>query len=197
MSSSDNPWTTLSSRVVHDGPLFTVLQDDARNERAGVSSYAWVRFNVVGVAVLPVDEDGCTYVVGQHRYPSGRFTWELVRGAGDLSTLPQESAARELREETGLTAKRWLQLLDLSASPGVSDEKAPCFVAWDLARQDPDPDPQEQLRVRRLCFRDAVQEVLDGTIADASSVALIMVLHARLFRGDLPDELMGALKGRS
>src|SRR3712207_6392040 len=116
-----NPWATLSSETVHDGPLFSVQRDRAHNDRAGVTPYTRLRFKVVGVTILPVDEAGCTYVVGQHRYPSGRFMWELVRGAGDLATPAEHSARRELREETGLTATRWLQVLDLVASPGISD----------------------------------------------------------------------------
>lgn len=196
MSDESSPWRTLNSRTLHEGPLFTVRQDETRNEEAGLRPYTWLRFKVVGVTVLPIDDQGCTYLVGQHRYPSGRFTWELVRGAGDLSTPPEESARRELREETGFAAEHWLEAPELMASPGVSDEIAPCFVAWGLSRHEPEPDPQEKLRIRRVPFDGAVDEVLDGRIVDASSAALVLAVQMRLLRGSLPEALSSRLGQR-
>jgi 8-oxo-dGTP pyrophosphatase MutT (NUDIX family) len=188
VAQESSPWTTLGSLTVYDGPLFAVRQDQAHNDQAGVRPYTWLRFKVVGIAVLPVDDEGNTYLIGQHRYPVGQFTWELVRGAGDLGQ-PEDSARRELSEETGFTAKSWMKVLDIRPSAGISDETAPCFIAWGLTQNAAHPDPQEKLRIRRVPLKDAVQEVLTGQIRDACSSALILAAYVRFLRGELPADL--------
>src|SRR5436305_10845036 len=100
--SGDSPWKTRRSEQVHDAKLFVLNRDKAEIRGAGECDYTWLRFKVVGVTVLAVDDDGTTYLIGQHRYPSSHFTWELIRGAGDLSGSAEAAARRELREEAGL-----------------------------------------------------------------------------------------------
>jgi hypothetical protein len=78
-------------------------------------------------------------------------------------------------------------------SPGITDERAPCFVAWDLEQKAAHPDPQEDLTIRRLAFRDAVDAALDGTIQDAVSIATLLTVQSRAARKNLPDGLMRLL----
>lgn len=66
--------------------------------------------------------------------------------------------------------------------PGITDETARCFVAWDLEQGRTHPDPRKDLTLRRLPFRDAVTAALDGTISDAASVATLLALPADLLR---------------
>ncbi|MPR12488.1 hypothetical protein [Microvirga tunisiensis] len=78
-------------------------------------------------------------------------------------------------------------------SPGITDELAPCFVAWDLEQGTAEPDPQEDLAIRRLPFREAVAAALDGTISDAASVATLLAVHARAAAKSLPADLLARL----
>jgi 8-oxo-dGTP pyrophosphatase MutT (NUDIX family) len=55
------------------------------------------------VAVFVVrDQDG--YVLLLHRVPADGGYWHIVAGRIDDGEIPEEAAARELREETGLVA---------------------------------------------------------------------------------------------
>ena len=38
-----------------------------------------------GIAVVPIDNDGSTTLIGQYRFPLDRFTWEVTRGGGNVS----------------------------------------------------------------------------------------------------------------
>jgi hypothetical protein len=79
----------------------------------------------------------------------------------------------------------------LTVSPGITDEIAPFFVAWDLNIGM--VDPQEDLAIRRLPFRDAVTAALDGTISDGPSVATVLAVRTRADQGTLPEDLVRRL----
>ncbi|MGY3576826.1 hypothetical protein [Bradyrhizobium sp. USDA 4504] len=146
-----------------------------------------------GVTVVPIDAEGYTTLVGQCRYVLGRFTWEVVRGGVPLNSSPLDGAKLELLEETGFSADHWIHLFDLTASPGISNEIAPCFVAWGLHHGKPQHAAEESLSQRRISFGDAITLALTGEIADAASVSTILAIQTRALRRDLPDELLRLL----
>jgi len=191
-----NPLQRISSRQVHATPLVFIREDQVRTDSGPQHPYTVIQFKVCGVCVLPIDPDGNARLVGQHRYVADRYTWELVRGAGNLSD-PLGAAQRELKEETGLTAGKWLQVLDLMASPGLTDERAPGFIAWETQEGRTHPDESEDLHVRKVRFREVVDLVLSGQVVDAPSCALILASYVRVQRGELPRDLLDLLQARS
>jgi len=80
------------------------------------------------------------------------------------------------------------------ASPGITDERAPCYVAWGLTATQAHPDREESLARRRVSFAEAVAACLEGEIVDGPSVATILAVHAKALRGDLPNDLLTALQ---
>lgn len=194
MPELSNPWTTLSSRRFYESRYVEVEEDTVRHRSGAVHPYTALRFRIHGIAVLPVFADGSTVLVGQYRYLSGRATWELPRGSGPKAEDPLLTARRELREETGAAGGQFLEVLRLMVSPGITDEMAPCFVAWDVDQGAADPDPQEDLVLRRLPFRDAVAAALSGEIEDAASVATLLAVSLRAASGRLPESLLRLLR---
>lgn len=187
-----NPWETLGSRTFYDNHILRGDEDQVRHASGRQHPYTALRFHVTGIAVLPIDADGCTYIVGQYRYVAGRFTWELVRGAAPLDA-PLDGAKRELHEEAGLSAVHWLEVFRLMASPGITDEYVPCYLAWELSRHRPEPEDSETLSLRKLPFAAAVGMALSGEIVDAASVALLLAARLRAERGELPSELCAVM----
>jgi 8-oxo-dGTP pyrophosphatase MutT (NUDIX family) len=195
MTDESNPWTRLSTQRFYESQYVRVEEDQVRHRSGRIHSYTALRYRVHGVAVLPIDQEGFTYLIGQYRYLPDLYTWELPRGSGPLDTDPLQVAQRELREETGFEAENWLALFSLLPSPGISSERAPCFVAWNTSQRGPRPDQTETLAVRRIRFRDAVSAAANGEIIDAPSVASILTVQTRALRGDLPDDLLRLLRG--
>ena len=193
MPNQSSPWETLSSQRFYESRYVDVDQDEVRHRSGRVHPHTALRFRIYGIAVLPIFDDGSTYLIGQYRYVSQRYTWELPRGSGPKTTEPLETAQRELQEETGARGGQWLEVLRLMVSPGITDEMAPCFVAWDLEQGAAHPDPQEDLSVRRVSFHEAVAECLNDTICDAPSVATILAVQTRALQGSLPEDLLRRL----
>lgn len=188
-----NPWVTRGVKPVYDNPWIRVDEHDVLNPNGGKGIYGVVTAKKVGIGILPIFADGTTVLVGQWRYPIGKYTWEMPEGGGEPAVAPLESARRELLEETGLSAAHWLELVHLDTSNALMNEHAVCFVAWGLSQGRADPDETEKIALKTVHFREALAMVLDGRMQDAMSVATILKIAVLAARGELPAELARAI----
>lgn len=95
-------------------------------------------------------------------------------GGAPFDEEPLAAAKRELKEETGLTANRWSQIMRLHTSNSITDEEGIVFVARDLEEGEPDFDDDEDLQIRKLALSEAVAMAERGEITDAISVAALL-----------------------
>lgn len=189
-----NPWTTLTAKPQYENPWIRVIEHDVLNPKGDPGIYGVVRFKNLAIGVLPIDDDGCTVLVGQYRYPLDVYSWEIPEGGGARDVDPLDSARRELVEETGLSAAKWHRFLEMHLSNSVSDEHAICYLAWDLTQGAAEPEDTEQLALRRVRFAEAVRMAMDGEITDAMAVASLLKAQLLLDRGLLPEELSARMK---
>lgn len=178
MNDQRNPWKTLAVREVYDNPWIRVTAEDVLKPSGTPGVYGKVSFKNLACGIVPLAPDGGTWLVGQFRYPLGRYSWEIPMGGVPVGTDPIEGARRELREETGLIARRWQRILDCHVSNSITDEAGVVFVAEDLTEGEPDFEDTEDISIRRLPFRDALAMALDGRISDLLSVAGLLKVAA-------------------
>lgn len=187
------PWLIRQSRQVYDNPWIGVTEHDVIRPDGKPGIYGVCSMKGLAVGVVPVAADGSTWLVGQHRFPRDCYSWELPEGGGDPALPGVESARRELREETGLVAASWQELLRLDFSNAVTDEIGVGFLAWDLEEGVAEPDDDEVLQLRRLPFRDALDMVLASEIRDAFTQVMLLKVDALGRRGGLPEQVARAL----
>ena len=157
-----------------------VLEDRVINPRGGRNNYGHIQFLNRAVAIVPIDDEEHTWLVGQHRYTLDTYSWELPMGGAPLNEDLLAAAKRELLEETGLSAEHWTEVMRLHLSNSITDETGIVFVAEDLAAGEPDFDETEVLDIRRLPLAEAVAMAESGEITDALSVvALLRVARLR------------------
>ena len=188
-----SPWTTLQSEPRYDNRWIRVVEHQVLTPSGTPGLYGTVHFKHLALGILPIDATGHTYLVGQYRYPLRAYSWEIPEGGGDPELSPLESAQRELAEETGLRAACWLEVARLHLSNSVSDERAVCYLAWDLRQGECAPDESEQLEVRRVPFSKALGMVWAGEITDVMSVATILRVALMVQRGEAPAPVLTAL----
>ena len=97
-------------------------------------------------------------------------------GGGALDVDPLVSAKRELKEETGLIATDWQQLMKLHTSNSVTDERGLVYVAKDLTQGETEFEETEELLIQKLPLNEAIERVLSGEITDAVSVCGLLKL---------------------
>ena len=192
MAKRRGPWQVHGHDVAFENPWMRVLSHEVTLPNGTPGRYGVVTFRMKALAILPIHEDGTITLVGQHRFPTDRYGWEIPEGGGDLDGDPQVCAARELREETGLSAGHWREILRLDMSNSITTETAVGFIATDLTAGEPDPDETEVLETRRIPFRQALDEAMSGTIHDALTVAMLMKAYYMAREGEL-DATLAAL----
>ncbi|RZL18523.1 MAG: NUDIX hydrolase [Pedobacter sp.] len=172
--SEANPWKVLSSKEIYDNNWINVTEHQVLNPAGGKGIYGEVHFKNIAIGILPLDENYNTWLVGQYRFPTKNYSWEIVEGGGPVGTDPLESAKRELAEETGLTANRFTEIQRMHLSNSVSDELAIIYIAQDLQLGQSSPEETEELMIKKIAFEQAYQMVVSGEITDSISVAAIL-----------------------
>ncbi|GAB5525739.1 MAG: hypothetical protein Roseis2KO_36110 [Roseivirga sp.] len=174
MNPEENPWQTLSGKLIYDNPWIQVNEYDVINPKGGKGIYGKVSFKGLAIGVIPVDEAGNTWLVGQYRYTLNEYSWEIPMGGVPFDEDVEAGALRELREETGLTAGRLEYLSKIHTSNSVTDEEGHIYIAKELTEGATEFDDTEDLAVRKLPFKAALDMVLNGEITDSLSVAGIL-----------------------
>ena len=183
MKREENPWTTLTSKQLYDNPWVTVTEHQVLNPAGNPGIYGTVHFKNLAIGIIPIDEEMNTWLVGQYRYPLEEYSWEIPMGGGLLEKDVLESAKRELKEETGLEAGEWQNIMRIHTSNSVTDEEGFVFLATDLVEGEMEAEETEQLQVIKLPFAEVLQMVMDQKITDSLSIAGILkaarMLHVK------------------
>lgn len=165
-----NPWKTLATTDVYENPWIKVTHSEVITPGGQAGIYGLVHYKNHAVGIVPIDAEGHTWLVGQYRYALGQYSWEIPEGGCPVGTDPLATAKRELKEETGLIAGEWQQVMTFHLSNSVTDEWGVAYVAHDLKMTEAEPEDTEDLRLRRLPLEEAIAMAMDGRITDALSI---------------------------
>jgi 8-oxo-dGTP pyrophosphatase MutT (NUDIX family) len=190
------PWRAGPARPQCDNPWFRVDSFDAVAPTGAPAAYHVQHYKHVAVGVLPLHADGTVTLVGQWRFPFGTYQWEIPEGGAPHDEDPLDGARRELREEAGLAAETWREVLRMQLSNASSDEIAIGYLATRLSRVEAAPEPTEALAVARPPFREALHAAVTGWVQDSITVAMLLRVHHMAVEGELDGPLAATILAR-
>lgn len=170
--------TTLSRETLFQGRIIEVHRDQVRLPDGSESVREIVEHHG-GVGVIPVDDEGMVCCVRQYRYAFGEHVLEIPAGKLEKGEDPLECARRELSEETGFTARRFIDLGRAYPSPGYCHEILYIYLAAGLNPGKAHLDPGEFLDVERYSLDELADMAMNGELRDAKTV--IAVLKAKRY----------------
>lgn len=169
-----NPWKTQKIKEIYENPWIKVEEHEVINPAGNPGIYGKVHFKNKALGIIPVDNEGNTWLIGQYRYPLDCYSWEIPMGGGPIELDILESAKRELKEETGITAQKWTEVLRIHTSNSVTNEEGFVYLAEELEEGETEFEETEVLAVKKLPFKKALEMVLNGEITDGISIAGIL-----------------------
>jgi 8-oxo-dGTP pyrophosphatase MutT (NUDIX family) len=169
-----SPWKRLTAKKIYENPWIRVEENDVIRPNGSRGMYGWIHFRNKAIGIIPIDEQMNTWLVGQHRFTLNEYSWEIPTGGVPMEEDSLTGAQRELKEETGLIATQWLELLKIHTSNSVTDEFGFIYLARGLSQEETQWDETEVLQIKKLPMSEAIRMVMEGEITDSLSVAGIL-----------------------
>ncbi|MCW5621460.1 MAG: NUDIX hydrolase [Burkholderiales bacterium] len=166
---SDFTEKPLTSRAVYSGRLLTVKEDEVELPDGGHARREYV-LHPGAVVIIPMPDADTLLLEHQFRYPLRRHFLELPAGKIESGEPPEETAKRELLEETGYRARDWSFLTTLHPCVGYSDERIELFLARDLAFEGHPGEDDEFIETVSMSIDDALARIFAREITEAKTI---------------------------
>ena len=169
----------LKSEILLKGRAFTIRRDYLKTPDNRETKFDIIEHGG-SVVIIPVDENGNVLLVRQYRHAASMDLLELPAGTLDDGEPPEVCAAREIREETGMAAGKFVELGSFYLAPGYSTEYMHVFLATDLSEDPLEADDDEFLSVESVPLAEAIRMAERGEMPDAKSLAALLMARSHL-----------------
>jgi ADP-ribose pyrophosphatase len=159
----------IDSRVVYDGPFLKVSSDTVRLPNGASAAREYIN-HPGAVVILPVFDDGSVLLERQFRYPLNRVFIEFPAGKIDAGEDPLACAQRELKEETGYTARDWTFVCTIHNAIAYADEHLDIYLARGLIEGSRNLDDEEFLDIYQAPLSELLDGVRSGAVTDVKTV---------------------------
>lgn len=167
-------WKTKTATTVYENPWIKISHEEVITPKGTDGIYGVVHFKNTAIGIVPIDDEGNTWLVKQSRYTLNQYTWEIPEGGCPEGEEPLVAAQRELEEEVGLKAAHWQELMRMYLSNSVTDELCVVFVAKGLSAGVQQLESTEDIEYKKIPLVDAIDMVKRGEITDGISVAALL-----------------------
>ena len=174
----------ISSTRIHTGKIIKLDSDRIRYPDGSEAEVDIVRHSGAAAIVPflsdPEGEDPQILLLRQYRYAADGYLYEIPAGRLDPGETPADCAARELKEETGCTAKQMEPLITMVTTPGFTDERIHLFMATELTRGEATRESDEFADVMIMRLSEALELIQKGEIVDGKTA--LGILYAAGFK---------------
>lgn len=167
------PYKVLASRNVYRNPWINVREDKIIRPDGAKGLFGVVEMKS-GSSVLAINDKNEAYLVKEYKYGIDKESIELISGALEKKESPLRAAKRELKEELGLEADKWVNLGVVNPFTTVVNSPNYMFLAIGIKKNKSRPDSEEILKIIKVPFKRTVDMVMKGEITHSASCVLIL-----------------------
>ena len=175
----ENKWKTISSKESYKTPYFSVHEDEVVRPDGSPGKY-YVIEQKSGISIVPVTAENNIYLIGQYRYTTNQFSWEVPAGGYEGGDLTEE-AGRELLEETGLVSEEWEKIGTFQVLNGSANHLNEVFLAKSVRQTGTNKQAEEG--ISEMCcipFTEVADMIKSGKLTDSESVSALMIAGLHL-----------------
>ncbi len=167
------PWKIKNSRIVYKNPWISVREDKVIRPDGKPGIFGVVTM-LPGVSVILLDDKGNVYLTKEYHYAVGRITIEAISGGIEKGENKLNAAKRELKEETGLTAKKWIYLGVVDPFTTAIHSPNYLYLAKKLSKTKPRPNATENIKIIKVPLNKALQWVKQSKITHSATCVALM-----------------------
>lgn len=176
--------TLLSSERRYHGRIISLDIDTVRFPDNSSGQLEMVRHPGASAVVPflddPSDHDPRVLLIRQFRHAADGYIWEIPAGRLDPGETPEQCAARELKEETGMVAGRLDLLTTIYTTPGFTDERIHLFLGMALRAGEHQREADEFMELVPTRWSAVLDLIRNRDIMDGKTVSAL--LYAGAFR---------------
>lgn len=165
---------TIYEGKIVDVSVHEVTLPDGRSSKREVINHSGA------VAVVAVTPEQKIVMVKQYRKPLEKPLVEIPAGKLEGTDSPEETAARELKEETGYTAGRLQKIASFYTSPGFADEIVHLYEAFELQAGEPETEEDEFIELMEISLKEADELIQREEIHDAKTMYAVQYVKTIL-----------------
>ena len=172
-------WKTLGCKIIFENPWFKLQEDKVIQPDGKEGTYTMI-VTPPSVYIVALTEKDEVYLVGQHRYTTNVFSWEVPAGSSDGEDV-LKAAKRELWEETGLEAKEWKEAGTFQVFNGLCNEIGHVFIAKALTQTQEHKRQEEGItEMKTVPVSNVLELIRSEELTDADSITALLKALLRL-----------------
>jgi ADP-ribose pyrophosphatase len=179
MNTKKGPWTVVTSKQIYKNPWISVREDQVIRPDGKDGIFGVVEMQP-GVSVLPIDDEGNIYLAKEYKYAIGQESIEVIAGGIDKGEDIQSAAKRELREESGITANKLIELGHIDPFTSVINSPNNMFLALELEFSETAHEGTEQIEIIKMPLHQAIEMIMANEITNGVTIAIILKAREHL-----------------
>jgi ADP-ribose pyrophosphatase len=169
---------TLETQTIYEGKVLTLRRDRVTTVN-GDTAFREIIEHPGGVVLAAITEDKKMVMVRQFRKAVEQVVFEAPAGKLEPGEGVVQAAIRELKEETGYTAREVDFMGSFFSSCGYTSEVLHIYLCRDLSPGQTEFDEHEALIVEEYPLKDLFQQAVKGEINDAKTALAIFLAYEK------------------
>jgi len=179
------PWKLISSKKDSSFRIFEMRTDRVISPRTNKEHDFYVLESCEWVNVIPLTREEEVVLIRQYRHGIRQVTLEIPGGLVEQGDSPEETAKRELREETGYMASEMILLGSVHANPAFLNNLCYSYLARDVTLSGAqEQDEKEDIEIVVKPLKEIPRLIKDGEITHS----LILAAFYRFYMEYLPSK---------